>query len=214
MLKTKKQICNRLGVEVNELKAEIDAVVFEMEDMKAYFGGDAEKDAGGHPVMDEPVFQLYQKSKALKASYRSKYGELQAVMKEVDEIQTLLGLCREKLLVSFSEWYAEVGGKQTNNIRLLKTITSADWLPVPKSEKKPPAASTSSRKGSSFHHGMDAEQRMYEVAKLSTMRRTSSPEKKRRLSLAYSSSGIPSIGGRSTSSSMISLPVIPLDSTR
>jgi kinesin family protein 6/9 len=46
----------------------------------------------------------------IKASYRTEFQELQLVRQELDQIDGLVSRCRSKLLLEFSQWFAEVGG--------------------------------------------------------------------------------------------------------
>jgi len=93
---------------VNNLKAQIDAIRTKIEDKERTrqdYGELLTED--GEPVIDEEEFSLIKELKELKTKYRSGFDEVKAIKSEVQYCQKLVDQCRERLITEFDVWYAD-----------------------------------------------------------------------------------------------------------
>jgi kinesin family protein 6/9 len=189
-----------VAVQINAFKGEIDKLAAEVAHMESFYPTTTE---GEIRVMDEPVFQRTNQINTLKAQYRQKFGEHQAQTGEISYIEQLISQCREKLLLEFAEWFAEVGSASaTAELSAeLEAITVSNGgsgggkrstVGVGDAPKGVSRATHMFRQTSKIalrfmnpigtSHATE-QQTAYDSAKNATIRRTTDPSRRRRLSM-------------------------------
>ena len=186
-----------LAIALNKLKELIDNKTEEMNEMHSYFQNEHAPDSeSNYPVMDKPVFNLFQEINAMKAQYKEKRGELTSISKECASLEMDNRECRKRLLGSFTGWYANVTGGEVADL----SAESAGAAGA-----APPQQLKSAKVFGSVG-GLTGESR-FNVTRNAMIRRLSkSPEKARRLSMGPMSPGTKSVGFGSSGRRLSTIP--------
>lgn len=180
------------AIALNKLKGLIDNKTEEMNEMHSYFQNEHAPDPeSNYPVMDKPVFDLFQDINAMKAQYKKQRSELTSISKECASLEMNNRECRKRLLASFTGWYANVTGGEVADL-------SAGSVP--------PQLFTSAKAPVDRLTG----ESRFNVTRNAIIRRLSkSPEKARRLSTAPPKSVGFSGSGRGRLSSIPAAKILP-----
>ena len=200
-LKKKQAESRVIAIAINGYKVDIDRLASEMAHMESFYPAPKE---GETRVMDEPVFQRLNESNALKTKYRTEFRLHQTKQAEIAMLEKLIGQCREKLLLEFAQWFADVGSEVANaELQAeMDAINSAAAGKMVRTHAKPGGGGGGGGGGerktgtalfrqqskialrfmNPISAQSDEQQRAYDMAKNATIRRTQNPERRRRLS--------------------------------
>jgi len=199
-LKKKQAESRVIAIAINGYKVDIDRLASEMAHMESFYPAPKE---GETRVMDEPVFQRLNESNALKTKYRTEFRLHQTKQAEIAMLEKLIGQCREKLLLEFAQWFADVGSEVANaELQAeMDAINSAAAGKMVRTHAKPGGGGGGGggerKTGTALFRQQskialrfmnpisaqsDEQQRAYDMAKNATIRRTQNPERRRRLS--------------------------------
>lgn len=138
ILRDKKNEAKTISACINETKLSIDETKIALEELTVT--RECSEDRKDDVILDEDEFQLIQKLKGLKSTYRMNYEHLQNLRSDIFYCEKLVKQCRQQLLAEFQVWYeASFGVKEEADVCLdttnSKKLPDAEKEANEKSEK-------------------------------------------------------------------------------